>query len=42
MHEVQELKVESSCSKDEMRVLLDRVMNGKPPKDPGHVTADAA
>lgn len=40
---LQELEVESSCSKDEMRVLLDRVMTGQPPQDPGHsVAADAS
>jgi hypothetical protein len=33
MHVIQELKVESSCSKDEMNVLLDRVMNGGPPQE---------
>lgn len=33
---VQELAVESSCSKDDMRVLLDRVMKDQPAQDPQH------
>lgn len=36
--------MESSCTKDEMRVLLDSVlMNGQAPQDPNHsLPADAA